>query len=316
MSLYIEPSEDKKLQAVLTSLEKDISQRGVIGESTMGILFQFAKRYIAGRDVKEALPVVKDLNNKGFYTTMDNLGEEVKTPDAARKAVDEYLKMLAALKESGGDLNVSVKLTQIGLAIDKNLCRENLAIILQKAKDVGAFVRADMEGSDYTADTLDIVRGSHNMYNNVGIVLQAMLYRTPADAQSLIDEGIKIRLCKGAYKEPSTIAFPDKRDVDRQFVDVSKTLISSRIYHGIATHDERIIEELKQYAIGNNINPNDFEFQMLLGIRPTLQQQLKRDGWRVRVYVPYGRDWFPYTIRRMRERKENFWFVVKNIFRK
>jgi proline dehydrogenase len=211
---------------------------------------------------------------------------------------------------------MSLKLTQLGLDIADELCFDNVAKILVEAGRLGGFIRIDMEGSAYTQRTLNMVKRWHTIYPNCGAVVQAMLKRSPADVEHLLAEGVSVRLCKGAYKEPPTIAFPDKRDVDRQYEAVMERLIASEIYHGIATHDEKIINRTKEYAERFNIGRDKFEFQMLLGIRRDLQARLVREGYRVRVYVPYGSHWFPYTLRRMRERKENLWFVVKNLFRR
>ncbi len=282
----------------------------------MNLLFLFARRFIAGQTLDEALPVVEQLKEKGFGTTLDILGESVTNVSEAKAVAEEYCRVLRTLKERGLEANMSLKLTQLGLDISDNLCFDNVAKILIQAAKLGGFIRVDMEGSPYTQRTLDMVKRWHSIYPNVGTVVQAMLKRTPQDVEDLLEEKIGIRLCKGAYKEPEAVAFPDKRDVDSQYAQLMERLIASGIYHGIATHDEKIIDAVKKYAAQYNISRDKFEFQMLLGIRRDLQEQLVKDGWRVRLYVPYGNSWLPYTIRRMRERKENFWFVVKNFFRR
>lgn len=282
----------------------------------MGILFMFAKRFIAGQTLNEALPAVERLKSSGFGTTLDILGESVTNPAEARNVADEYCKVISVLKERGLEPNMSLKLTQLGLDISDQLCFDNVAKILVEAGRVGGFIRIDMEGSQYTQKTLDMVKRWHAIYPNVGTVVQAMLRRSKGDVEAMLEEGVGIRLCKGAYKEPPDIAFPDKRDVDRQYESLMARMLGSGLYHGIATHDEKLIDKAKEYAGVYGVPRDKFEFQMLLGIRRDLQEQLVKDGWRVRVYVPYGSAWFPYTIRRMRERKENFWFVVKNIFRR
>ncbi len=282
----------------------------------MNILFIFAKRFIAGQTLDEALPVVTDMKERGFGTTLDILGESVTNPAEARGMADEYCHVLRVLKEKGLELNMSLKLTQLGLDISEQLCFDNVAKILVEAGKIGAFIRIDMEGSVYTQRTLDMVKRWHEIYPNCGVVIQAMLKRSSKDVEDLLEKNIGIRLCKGAYKEPAEIAFPDKRDVDEQYDILMNRLIGSGIYNGIATHDERLINKAKEYAQNYDIGRERFEFQMLLGIRRDLQQQLVKEGWRVRVYVPYGSAWLPYTLRRMRERKENFWFVMKNIFRR
>lgn len=282
----------------------------------MNILFIFAKRFIAGQSLEEALPVVEKLRNEGFRTTLDILGESVTNISEARGVAEDYCKVLRALKERGLETNMSLKLTQLGLDISDQLCFDNVAKILVEAGKINGFIRVDMEGSPYTQRTLGMVHRWHSIYNNVGTVIQAMLKRSPADVEGLLNEKIGIRLCKGAYKEPADIAFPDKRDVDKQYVTLMERLLGSGIFHGIATHDEKIINHAKEFVKKYNISKDKFEFQMLLGIRRDLQQQLVKEGYNVRLYVPYGNAWLPYTLRRMRERKENFWFVVKNFFRK
>ncbi|MBI2341966.1 MAG: proline dehydrogenase family protein [Deltaproteobacteria bacterium] len=282
----------------------------------MNFLFIFAKRFIAGQTLGEALPVVEQLHRDGFATTLDILGESVTNPAEARNMADDYCNVIRMLREKNLDANMSLKLTQLGLDISNDLCFDNVAKILIEAGKNGGFIRVDMEGSAYTQRTLDMVKRWHNIYPNVGTVLQAMLKRTPKDVENLLEEKVGIRLCKGAYKEPHNVAFPDKRDVDRQYEILMDRLIGSGIYHGIATHDEKMINKAKEFAANYGIGKDKFEFQMLLGIRRDLQRQLLKDGWRVRIYVPYGSAWLPYTLRRIRERKENLWFVVKNIFRR
>jgi len=260
--------------------------------------------------------MVADLKNRGFNTTLDILGESVASAAEAAKAADEYCLALRVLKDNGLEPNMSLKLTQLGLDISEQLCFDNVARILVEAGRVGGFIRIDMEGSPYTQKTLDMVGRWHGIYPNVGTVVQAMLRRTPDDVERLLEGKIGVRLCKGAYKEPSNIAYPDKADVDDQYSKLMTRLIGSGVYHGIATHDEKLIKVAKDYARAYNIPNSKFEFQMLLGIRRDLQIKLVEEGYRLRVYVPYGSHWLPYTLRRMRERKENFWFVAKNFFRR
>lgn len=281
----------------------------------MKIISFLARRFIAGQTLFEALDVIRVLNKNGLFTTFDHLGESVNSIDETKKATNIYLSMLDALQREGLDKNISVKLTQIGLDISTDLCRQNLEAILTAAKNIGAFVRIDMEGSDYTTPTLDIIKSLHGRYNNVGAVLQAMLRRTPDDAMNLIQSNISIRLCKGAYKEPANIAFQNINEIRKQYLSLSKRLITSGIYNGIATHDDHLIEELKRFVLQQNVSKDAFEFQMLYGMRRKLQNSLIKDGWRVRIYVPYGTHWLPYMLRRLRERKENVWFFVKNFFK-
>lgn len=287
-----------------------------VRELSMRFLFLFAKRFIAGETLDEALPVIKKVKDEGWFTTLDILGESVKKSGQSKDVADDYCALLGRLSAEGLDLNVSLKPTQLGLDISSALCFENVCRILDKAAGLGAFVRIDMEGSACTARTLDLVHKWHEVYPRVGAVIQSMLKRSPKDVEALLKKGIGIRLCKGAYKEPHDIAFKDKRDVDLQYSEIMARLLSSGIYHGIATHDEKLIEQAKEYTVHHGISKGSFEFQMLLGIRPALQKRLIEEGWRLRLYIPYGNAWLPYTLRRIRERKENLWFVVKNLVRR
>lgn len=279
------------------------------------LLAPFARRFIAGTTLSEALDFTANLKSQGFYTSVDHLGESVASVEEANIAAEQYLIILKALKERNLDRNVSLKLTQMGLGVDQELCRNNLKKIVKLAEDIGGFVRVDMEGSDVTQLSLDIVcRIKQNKATPVGIALQAMLKRTPADLVKLLERDVTIRLCKGAYKEPKEIAYQDMRDIRRQYLALAKRLITSGSYHGIATHDEYLIKEIISFSRSQKISPDKFEFQMLLGIRRSLQRKIVEDGWKLRVYVPFGRAWLPYTWRRIRERKENLWFVAKSLF--
>jgi len=290
-------------------------RKTAFGGIPMNILFIFAKRFIAGQDLEQAIPVVKKLKAEGFLTTLDILGESVTNISEAKSVAEEYCDVLRRLRAEGLETNMSLKLTQLGLDIGDQLCFDNVAKILVEAGKSDGFIRVDMEGSPYTQKTVEMVKRWHGIYKNCGTVIQAMLKRSPDDVDGLLSEGVGMRLCKGAYKEPASIAFPDKRDVDKQYEALAMRMLDSRLYHGFATHDEKIIEKIKEYAVKKNINKNKFEFQMLHGIRRDLQKKLVSEGYRVRIYIPYGSSWLPYTLRRMRERKENFWFVVKNFFR-
>jgi len=280
------------------------------------ILFWFARRFIAGQTLEEALIVLRKLKAKGFATTIDHLGENVTNALEAKAATDDYIEIINAIKKNSLDNNISVKLTQIGLDINRDLCLENLKRITEAAREINGFVRVDIEGSKYASTTFEMVREIRALGLPVGVAIQAMLRRTPSDMVTLLESGITMRLCKGAYKEPVDIAYQKKDEVDRQYVALVKRLLTSGSFHGIATHDEKIIAETKAFVKERQIKRDKFEFQMLLGIRPALQEQLVANGWKLRVYVPYGRAWLPYVIRRLRERKENVWFVVKNLFRK
>lgn len=278
------------------------------------VLRPMVKRFIGGETLPEALETLRELRKKGFFTTLDLLGESVSNKKEALKATEEYIENLKVLKQHNLDRNISIKLTQLGLDVDYDFAKENLVHLAKVAGDMNGFVRVDMEGSAYTEMTIKLVDEVHREYPHVGTVLQASLRRTSQDAVQLLKSGVKIRLCKGAYKEPPSIAFADKPLVDQQYITVMKRLLTSGIYHGIATHDGKIIEEAKQFACQQKIKPDSFEFQMLLGIRNKFAEKLVKEGWRVRIYVPYGTFWFPYMTRRLRERKENLWFVVKNLF--
>ena len=278
------------------------------------LMAPLAKRFIGGETLEEALQTLHHLRQQGFFTSLDYLGEGIKNEAEANQATEEYLQNLKLLKEERLDTNISVKLTQLGLDIDETFAQKNLERVVALAGEVGGFVRVDMEDSSHTAQTLRMVTGVHKHHTEVGVVLQAMLRRAPEDVMEMLKEKISLRLCKGAYKEPPSIAFPDKREVDHQYVTLMKRLLTSGLYHGIATHDEKIIERTKDFIFHEKLRKDSFEFQMLFGIRNKFARSLVEEGWRVRVYVPYGKFWLPYMMRRLRERKENIWFVAKNIF--
>ncbi len=299
-----------------TVAQIEMTKPSKVNTFIMSFLFWFAKRFIAGQTLGDALMVLRSLKVRGFQTTVDHLGENVTNEEEAKISADTYIEIIRALKKNNLENNISVKLTQIGLDISRDLCRENLKRIAEVSRETGGFVRVDIEGSKYTSSTLDVVREIKAMGYPVGAAVQAMLRRTPSDIVTLLEDGITMRLCKGAYKEPIDIAFGKKHEVDMQYVALVKRLLTSGLYHGIATHDEKIIAATKTFAKERAVKRDQFEFQMLLGIRPALQGELIANGWRLRVYVPYGKAWLPYVIRRLRERKENVWFVIKNFFRK
>jgi proline dehydrogenase len=241
------------------------------------------------------------------------LGENVSDEAGARRAAEGYLAVFDRIAQERLDANVSLKLTQLGLDLSEDLCLELLEKIVAHATSQGNFVRIDMEGSAYTQRTVEIAKRVRAKYTGVGTVMQAYLYRTEKDVQDLLATGCRLRLCKGAYKEPPDVAFPKKSDVDANYVKLMKTLLPSGIYHGIATHDPAMIEATKDFAREQNIKRDQFEFQMLYGIRADLQEKLVRDGFRVRVYIPYGVDWFPYFMRRLAERPANVAFFLRNL---
>ncbi len=281
----------------------------------MSLLIIFARRFVAGEELNEAIPAIKNLNEKGIMVTFDHLGENVTSEEMARAAADSYLEILDVIDKEKLNSNVSIKLTQMGLDLGDDFCFTNVSRIVEKAKKLNNFVRIDMEGSQYTQRTLDITYRLFEKYKNVGVVIQAMLIRSENDIRELNKRGIRVRLCKGAYKEPESVAFQKKEQVNENYVKLMKMLLMEGNYPGIATHDEKIIEECKRFVSENKIDHSRFEFQMLYGIRRDLQVSLVKEGFNMRVYVPYGKQWFPYFYRRLRERKENVFFVLKNFFK-
>ncbi len=282
-----------------------------------GLAKQFASRFIAGETIEAACDGVVALNARGITASLDQLGESVTNEAEARETGRRYLQLLDEIARRKLNANVSVKLTSLGQDISDALCEEVTTQILERAKQYGTFVRLDMEGSDYTQRTLDFF--SRRLYpryaEHVGIVLQSMLRRTMQDVAWANELQCRVRICKGAYLEPASVAFPDKRDVDRNYVDCAKALIEHGNYPGIATHDPAIIAELNAWAKSKNISADRFEYQMLYGVRRDLQEQLIRDGWRLRLYVPFGTQWYPYLMRRMAERPANLWFITGNVLR-
>ena len=276
---------------------------------------RMASRFVAGETVDEALPAVRALNARGITASLDLLGESVHREDEARATAREYVHLLDRIKEQGLDANVSLKLTAMGLDISEELCVANMQMVLDRAAEYGSFVRIDMESSQYTEKTLHLFE--HRLYpsyqKHVGIVLQSYLRRTAADVEHANRLGCRVRLCKGAYQEPASVAFPEKRDVDANYVRCMHALMTNGNYPGIATHDERIIAEAKQFAAKNAIAIDRYEFQMLYGVRRDLQEQLVREGYRMRVYVPFGTQWYPYLMRRLAERPANVAFMTGNV---
>ncbi len=277
----------------------------------------FANRFVAGETLDTALAAVARLNSRGITASLDLLGESVHNEAEARAAGQAYIAMLDRIHERKADANVSVKLTAMGLDISEELCVAIMHKILQRARDYDSFVRIDMESSEYTQRTLDLF--DQRLYpayrENVGIVLQSYLYRTFADVQHANLLKARVRLCKGAYKEPETVAYPDKKDVDANYVKCMHELMLKGNYPGIATHDEAIIRDAKAFAKSKDIAPSRYEFQMLYGVRRDLQDRLVRDGYRMRVYVPFGTQWYPYLMRRLAERPANVAFLTGNVFR-
>lgn len=282
-----------------------------------GLFKKLTTRFIAGETIDEAVAAIRDLNARGCTSTFDHLNESVSSIAETEAEVREYLNVLAHIDETGIDSNVSIKLTQFGLEIDPELAYLNVRRIVEDATRRGNFVRVDMEGSNVTQATIDVFKRLRAEFglNDVGIAVQSYLYRTMDDARDLLKIPARVRLCKGAYDEPPEVAYPDKKDVDDNYVHVMQVLLSSGVYHGIATHDPKMIDATIDFAQREGIGKEAFEFQMLYGIRRDLQEQLARDGYRMRVYVPYGKHWYPYFMRRLAERPANIWFVLKNLLK-
>jgi proline dehydrogenase len=276
---------------------------------------RLASRFIAGEEVEDALRTIRRLNGEGFRVTLDYLGESVRRAAEAQAACSVYLQLLDRLALEKLDSHVSVKLTQLGLAIDESLAWRHLKLIAERAARHQNFVRVDMEGSAYTEATLRVFRAVDAPRDVMGIAIQAYLRRSQADVDELLRGGARIRLVKGAYQEPPDISFPRKRDVDRNFQKLTEKLLASGIYHAIATHDDKVIASTVQFARQQRISPDQFEFQLLYGIRRQLQRKLIREGWRVRIYVPYGQQWYPYFVRRLAERPANLFFLLRNLMR-
>jgi proline dehydrogenase len=278
-------------------------------------LRELSRRFIAGESFDEALEAVKELNAQGLTASFDHLNEAVRNEAETRDEVREYLRLLSRIDAVGARASVSLKLTQCGLLFDERLALENARQVVAEAARRGSFVRVDMEHSAVTQATLDVVRALHGEFGepHVGAVLQSYLRRTEADARALCAQRVRIRLCKGAYLEGPDVAFPEKRDVDENFIRVMRVLLDSGLYHGIATHDEAMIDATLEYAAKKGLKQGAFEFQMLYGIRRDLQLRLAKAGWPVQVYVPYGQSWYPYFMRRLAERPANLWFVMRNL---
>lgn len=290
--------------------------------SGMPLAERVAGRFVAGETIDEAITTASQLNSKGMMVAMDYLGESVTDVSLAKSSKDEILRLLDFIAQSGVEAYVSVKLTQLGLRIDRALALENLRQILERARATDNRVRVDMEESQLVDPTLELYRTLRyeEGFDNVGVVIQAYLYRSVKDVEQLIEEGAWVRLCKGAYAEPPDVAFPDKADTDANYVRLTQMLLSERarqkgVRLAIATHDEKMIQAAIDYASMNHISPEEYEFQMLFGVRRELQELLVSQGYRVRVYVPYGTAWYPYFVRRLAERPANLWFFFTNLLR-
>jgi proline dehydrogenase len=297
-TLLLRLSESKRLESLM------------MGD---GLSRRVARRFVAGETLDDAIQAARAINRAGRSASLDLLGENVSGEAGARSAAEGYLAMFDRIKCEKLDANVSLKLTQLGLDLGERLCQELLEKIVEHATRQGNFVRVDMEGSAYTQRTVEMTKRVRAKYTGVGTVMQAYLYRAEQDIKDLLAAGSRLRLCKGAYKEPPEIAFPEKKDVDANYLKLMKMILPSGIYHGIATHDPAIIDATKQFVREKHIARDQFEFQMLYGIRCDLQEQLVRQGYRLRVYIPFGTDWFPYFMRRLAERPANLIFFLRNL---
>jgi proline dehydrogenase len=276
---------------------------------------RMARRFVAGETLDEAIAAARDCNNRGMLASLDYLGENVSSAEDAHRARDAYIEIFDRIATERLYANVSCKLTQLGLDLGAEFCEGLLSAIVDRAAAYENFLRVDMESSLYTQRTIDVVKRVRARNPSVGVVVQSYLYRTANDVTDLLAYGCRIRLCKGAYKESPEVAYPKKREVDANYVRLMQVLLSSGIYHGIATHDPAMIAASIRFAAANNISKDKFEFQMLYGVRTDLQRRLVQDGYHLRIYIPYGRDWFPYFMRRLAERPANVAFFARNFFR-
>jgi proline dehydrogenase len=304
------------LRAAFISLSESKSLRNMAESTWIGQ--RLSRRFVAGTTIEDALAATQATNKLGLCVSVDNLGENVTNADEARHSAQLYHQMLDAMQAQELNANVSLKLTHMGLDVDEAMAYEIASGVVQHAARIDNFVRIDMEGSPYTQRTLDFVHRLHRQPENaghVGAVIQSYLFRSEKDVEALLAERIRIRLCKGAYKESPEVAFPKKADADANYVKLMKMLLKSGVYHGIATHDENMIRATIEFAQKEKIAPSAFEFQMLFGVRRDLQQKLIKEGWRCRVYIPFGTEWYPYLMRRLAERPANAIFILKNLFR-
>ena len=307
------------LRAFFISLSESHGLRAVAERSAIGQ--RLSSRFVAGTQVEDALRATLAVNRSGPSVSIDNLGENVTNADEARASAALYHQMLDQIAARQLNANISLKLTHMGLDVDEKLARDLVVSLVAKAAAMKPpnFARIDMEGSPYTQRTLDFVHELHRLPGNrgcVGAVIQSYMRRSEGDVEKLLGEGIRIRLCKGAYKEPPDLAFQKKSEVDDNYVKLMKILMKSGVYHGLATHDQSIINQAKAFAVREKIPHDAFEFQMLYGIRRDLQQSLVKDGWRMRVYIPFGTEWYPYLMRRLAERPANALFIARNLLRK
>ncbi|GAC1520521.1 MAG: proline dehydrogenase [Ktedonobacteraceae bacterium] len=275
-----------------------------------------SRRFVAGEVVDDAIEATRALNQRGMHVSLDHLGENVTDAKEASTTAQDYIAILDRIKQAGVDANISIKLTALGLDISQELCEQNVSRLLEHAQQLQIFVRIDMEGSAYTGQTVDITLRMHRQFEHVGTVIQSCMHRSKKDVEELIAQGVRVRLVKGAYKEPATVAFQQKSEVDHNYVRLMMPLLLHGNYPAIASHDEAIINATCKFARDNGIHKSSFEFQMLYGIRRDLQEKLVCQGYNMRIYVPYGSQWYPYLMRRMAERPANLVFVMSNAVRR
>ncbi|HEX4039635.1 MAG TPA: proline dehydrogenase family protein [Acidobacteriaceae bacterium] len=305
------------LRSTFIALSRNSRLRHFSENSSLGR--RMSSRFVAGFHLEDALAAAAALNAQGLSVTLDSLGENVNTPAEAQRSAEVYHQLLDAIAGRHLDANVSLKLTQMGMDLSPDLAEEIVSGLVDHAVRTDSFVRVDMEGCGYTQATIDLVRRLHGKPANaghVGIVIQSYLLRSAGDIALLLGDRIRIRLCKGAYKEPPELAFPEKKDVDANYVALTKVLLTSGVFHGIATHDEAMIDATQALVREQAIDPASFEFQMLYGIRRDLQRSLVKEGYKVRVYVPFGEEWYPYFMRRLAERPANVLFIARQMLRK
>jgi proline dehydrogenase len=304
------------LRSTFISLSEARQLRSLAESSSIGK--KLSRRFVPGLEIEDVVASAQDLNRRGISSTLDSLGENVSDEAHAQRSASTYHTMLDKIGELKLNANVSLKLTQMGMDLQGGIAERIVAGLVDHAHDVDSFVRVDMEGSPYTQATIDMVRRLNQNAKSsgrVGVVIQSYLRRSESDIDLLLSEGIRIRLCKGAYQESPEIAFPSKVDVDKNYVLLSQKLLRSGIFHGLATHDETIIEQMKKMVKTEGILPGSFEFQMLYGIRRDLQESLVKEGYGMRVYIPFGHEWYPYFMRRLAERPANAIFIAKNLIR-
>ena len=305
------------LRSTFIALSRNRSLRRFGESSSVGT--RLSSRFVAGMESEDALRVAEAVNRQGMAVSLDSLGESVTSETEAHRAAEVYHRLIDAIAARKLNANVSVKLTQMGMGLSRDLAEGIAENLTEHARSAGTFVRIDMEDSTLTQETLDVVRRIHarpGLRGAIGTVIQSYLYRSQADVEQLLAEGIRIRLCKGAYKEPAEVAFPRKADVDSNYIRLTCMLLDSAVYHGIATHDIAMLNAAKSFARQHSIDAGRFEFQMLFGVRRDLQRELVRDGYNMRVYIPFGHEWYPYFMRRLAERPANVFFIAKNLLRK